>query len=91
MENMKEFVQSQNNIKKVALIFELTDTSSLTPILTQLLNLNSLVNVKIAIDDALSNLSAEAIKNRHVQALHVDDVTPEAFGPVLSKSTNFCR
>jgi hypothetical protein len=50
-----------------------------------------LVDVKIAIDDALSNLSAEAIKNRHVQALHVNDVILEAFGHIISFFPSFTK
>jgi hypothetical protein len=74
MNNLKNFVLSQKNVNEVKICFMETDSSPFTPIFTHLLNLDSLVVVKIEMDDDVSKLPADQINNRHVHSLHIADI-----------------
>jgi hypothetical protein len=93
MENLKHFVESQKNINKVTIyIFEMgTNRSMLVPLFTQLLNLDSLVFFKIAMDDARTYLPADKINNRHVQALYIDNKDDVDFSHCVRLFPSFTR
>ncbi len=92
MENLKRFVESQKNINTVTIyIFEMEDRLMLIPLFTLLLNLDSLVFFKIAMDDAIAYLPADKINNRHVQALYIDNMDETNFAHCFRLFPSFTR
>ncbi len=73
LDNLYQFVQRQKIISECVLEFSEMDYSVYTPLITHLLNLESLRSVKIRLDNIETSLPVDQINNHHVKFLRVDD------------------
>jgi hypothetical protein len=75
LDNFNQFMQRQKIISECVLDFLDIDYSVYIPFITHLLNLESLVSVKIRAEEIETNFPVDKICNRNVKFLRIDDHT----------------